>query len=192
MEVRFAFVRHAMSVDNEAWLLGLPWPGITDAPLCSRGREMLPSIAAVLSEWRPDMIISSPLRRCIDTATAIASAAATPVEIDYGLTEIPHNDGDLPPPPDFLASARSDLAVHGQRAICCWSDPVQTRAVRVIRELANRPERKICLVGHRGWLMTFAGHDIENGEVICLKAEFVLDDLGRNSTMTITKIPRMW
>lgn len=191
-EVRFAFVRHAVSVDNEAWLLGLPWPGIPDAPLCSRGREMLPDVAAVLAEWRPNLILSSPLRRCIDTARAVADATAARVEVDYGLTEIPHNDADLPPPPDVLAKAQPDLIVHGQHAIYCWDDPAEAMAVRVIRGLANRPEGRICLVGHRGWLMAFAGLDIDNGDVICLKVEFEAGDLAGNSAMTVARIPRMW
>jgi broad specificity phosphatase PhoE len=191
-EIRLAFVRHAMSVDNEAWRFGLPWPGIADAPLCSRGREMLSSITAVLGEWRPDLIVTSPLRRCIDTATPVANATEARIEVDYGLTEVSHNDGDLPPPPEVLAKVRPDLIVNGQHAICYWEQPAQARAMRVICELASRPERKICLVGHRGWLLALAGLDIENGEVICLKVEFAVGDSATNSEMTITRIPRMW
>jgi broad specificity phosphatase PhoE len=192
LEVRFAFIRHAISVDNEAWLLGLPWPGIPDAPLCGRGRAMLLEVAAVMAEWQPDLIVSSPLRRCIDTARAVADTTAAGIEIDYGLAEIPHNEGDLPPQPDVLASEQPDLIVHGQDEIDCWDGPAKARAARVIRGLAQHPKRRICLVGHRGWLMAFAGLDIENGEVICFKVEFEAGEVTSSSAMTVTRIPRMW
>lgn len=169
--LRVAFVRHAMSIDNEAWHNRLPWPGIRDAPLCQSGKDSLWHISTTLGAWKPDVVICSPLARCIETAQAICHVTQATLTVNYALSEIYHTDGDLPPSPEQLKSHHADIAV-------VWSandnDFIQNRARRFLASLGQIESRRICLVGHRAWLKAISGSDIANGECVVLEVEIYL------------------
>ncbi|WP_298357052.1 histidine phosphatase family protein [Rhodoblastus sp.] len=66
--------------------------GREDIPLTEKGVVQAQALAQrIKRDWRPDAIYTSPLKRCIATADAIAAATAAPVhtmenlaDIDYG------------------------------------------------------------------------------------------------------------
>lgn len=186
-EVELLFVRHAMSIDNEAWLLGLPWPGLVDAPLCGRGYQTLPQIAGEVARWSPTLIISSPLKRCIQTAQAISSVVKAKIEIDYRLTEIVFNDGDRPPTPRQIKTMYPDLNVRCSNKANSGTYCVRKLATKLVRELAIADEKKICLVGHRGWFNSFVNEDIGNGEMVYLKVESKTTDFQNSILVTVNR-----
>lgn len=175
--LRLLFVRHAMSVDNYAWRKGFAWPGIPDAPLCREGLDSLKRIASSLSAWNPEIVISSPLTRCIQTARAICFQSGASLSVDYALTEIIITHGDRPPPPEELKALHADISV-----ISCNNDgeSIMQRVEHLFSRLSSLNDRRICLVGHRGWFETVTGQDIDNGEVVILEI-----DLAKPTQITI-------
>lgn len=83
-------VRHGLTAATGNALSGRT-PGI---PLDDRGRAQAAAIAERLSQVRLDAIISSPLERCAQTATAIAEQqkACNEVTIDDRLIEVGYGD----------------------------------------------------------------------------------------------------
>ncbi|MGN6679456.1 MAG: MSMEG_4193 family putative phosphomutase [Streptosporangiaceae bacterium] len=83
-------VRHGLTAATGNALSGRT-PGI---PLDDRGRSQAAAIAGRLSQVRLDAIISSPLERCAQTATAIAEQqlACNEVTIDDRLIEVGYGD----------------------------------------------------------------------------------------------------
>jgi ribonuclease H / adenosylcobalamin/alpha-ribazole phosphatase len=78
-------VRHAAT----AWS-GTRYCGRTDAPLSSVGREQLAPLVAYLSSVTPGgtTVITSPARRCRETAAAIADRLGGELRVDDRLREI--------------------------------------------------------------------------------------------------------
>ena len=60
----------------------------SDTELSQRGREQAEKIALVLRKQRVDAIYSSPLKRAVDTAKAIARACGLEVKVAFELREI--------------------------------------------------------------------------------------------------------
>ena len=60
----------------------------TDAPLTDTGREQAEVLGRYLATLRLDAVISSPTRRCVETATAIAAHHGLNVKTDADLREV--------------------------------------------------------------------------------------------------------
>ena len=54
-------------------------------PLTASGRDAASMLGELLAERRPDAVVSSPLRRALETAEAIASASGLEVAVDERL-----------------------------------------------------------------------------------------------------------
>ncbi|HLG00023.1 MAG TPA: histidine phosphatase family protein [Acidimicrobiia bacterium] len=97
-------VRHGSTAPNERGvLLGQGNdPGLTDA-----GREQATAVAHALAGVTPLMIWSSPLRRCLETAGAIAAAhdALPPTAVEPRLAEIDYGEWEGVPLADLPAEA---------------------------------------------------------------------------------------
>ena len=61
--------------------------GQLDTDLSDLGREQAAAAAEVLAKRQPQVIVSSDLRRALDTATALAERSGVPVAIDTRLRE---------------------------------------------------------------------------------------------------------
>lgn len=61
--------------------------GQIDIPLNSTGREQAAELATAMERIRPDVIVSSPLRRAVDTAEATGERLGIPVRTDARLLE---------------------------------------------------------------------------------------------------------
>ena len=59
----------------------------SDVGLSERGLSQAESIAPILAREQPAAIISSPMRRAVETATPIAQACGLPVQIEPALHE---------------------------------------------------------------------------------------------------------
>jgi broad specificity phosphatase PhoE len=76
-------VRHARTALNADGRLR----GHLDPPLDGVGRREADDLAIVLASLRPVRVVSSPLRRAVETAQAIATRASVPVVIDQRLCD---------------------------------------------------------------------------------------------------------
>jgi broad specificity phosphatase PhoE len=82
--MRLILARHGETASNRDGL-GL---GLEDVPLTERGRHQAEALAEALAEVKIAAVYSSPLRRALDTAEAIASRHGLEVAVDEGLTEM--------------------------------------------------------------------------------------------------------
>jgi glucosyl-3-phosphoglycerate phosphatase len=137
--------------------------GQLDTDLTELGRTQAKSAAELLATRSPMRIVSSDLRRALDTATALGDASGVPVDVDQRLREthlgdwqgLTHHDVD-----DLLPGARS-----AWRADATVAPPggesrvdVARRSVPVVRELldsemqwgADGASAPIVLVAHGG------------------------------------------
>lgn len=81
-------VRHPQTVMNA----GGRYIGRSDSPLTETGREQLRWLREVAAFWQPELTLSSPLGRAVDTARAISGTVEVRVledlqEIDFGQAE---------------------------------------------------------------------------------------------------------
>ena len=81
--MRLLLIRHAESVGNRELRL----QGRTDFPLTTRGRRQADELAASLAERQVIAVYSSPIRRTLDTAEAIAGRLGLTVEVQAALQE---------------------------------------------------------------------------------------------------------
>jgi len=61
--------------------------GITDVELTEKGREQAKVLASAVSDKNINVIISSPLKRAVETGRIVADACNIPIEIDARLLE---------------------------------------------------------------------------------------------------------
>ena len=84
------FVRHGQTAHNRDGRL----QGRADVELSTRGLEQVARLATRLSTTDIAAVVSSPLRRARQTATAIAAVAGCEVEVDDRLIELDYGDWD--------------------------------------------------------------------------------------------------
>lgn len=108
------------------------WGGDDEDPgLDAAGQEQARAVAAVLAalpeEERPRRVISSPLRRCRETAAPLAAILGVPVEIEPAVGEIPTPIALTPQErPAWLRQAfAGDWAdIQGDRDYLAWTAQV--------------------------------------------------------------------
>jgi phosphohistidine phosphatase len=101
--VQLILVRHAKAA-----------PGKPDAlrPLTSSGRHAATMLGDLLAERRPDAVVSSPLRRALETAEAIALAAGLEPVVDDRLA-----------PGATLEGVRAAAAGRGETVVAVGHQP---------------------------------------------------------------------
>ena len=135
--------------------------GHLDSNLTAEGHDQAAAAAPVLAELAPDRVISSDLRRAVDTAEVVAAACGLPVKFDARLREthlghwqgrtVAEIDRDYP---GAIAAWRSDPA---------WAPPggesriaVVARSRPVVDELeaefADARSETVLLVAHGGMI----------------------------------------
>jgi 2,3-bisphosphoglycerate-dependent phosphoglycerate mutase len=82
MPTRFLLLRHAESTHPHVFN-----GGETDVPLSPRGERQALAIAPVLATFTPHVVVSSAMRRAVQTARPIAEACAAPLRIEADLHE---------------------------------------------------------------------------------------------------------
>jgi broad specificity phosphatase PhoE len=84
MSLRLVLVRHA----STAWSADRRLEGWQDVPLSSGGRAQAEAVGRALAEHRLAAVYSSPLRRAVDTAAAIAAPHGLEVRTEAAFTEM--------------------------------------------------------------------------------------------------------
>jgi broad specificity phosphatase PhoE len=144
--------------------------GQLDTDLSDLGREQAAAAAEVLAKRQPLVIVSSDLRRALDTATALGERVGLPVSVDTRLREthlgdwqgLTHLEVDAMAPGARLAW-RDDArwAPHGGESRV----DVAARSIPLVTELLERhdewgvddPERPVVLVAHGGLIAALTG-----------------------------------
>ena len=156
---RLVMLRHGQTEFNA----GSRMQGQLDTELSDLGRDQAVAAAEVLAKRQPLLIVSSDLRRALDTAVALGERSGLPVEVDTRLREthlgdwqgMTHLEVDAAAPGARLAW-RNDAtwAPHGGESRV----DVAARGVPLIAELfadqtewgTDGPERPVVLVAHGG------------------------------------------
>ncbi|MGV0717045.1 glucosyl-3-phosphoglycerate phosphatase [Mycolicibacterium sp. XJ662] len=156
---RLVMLRHGQTEYNA----GSRMQGQLDTDLSELGREQAVAAAEVLAKRQPRVVVSSDLRRALDTAVVLGDRAGLPVLVDTRLREthlgdwqgMTHLEVDAVAPGARLAW-REDArwAPHGGESRV----DVATRAMPLVTELVadqpdwglEAPERPVVLVAHGG------------------------------------------
>ena len=124
--------------------------GRTDLPLTDEGREQAEMLAEKTAGLNLDRIISSPMRRALETADAVSRKCGIPVEPDDRLIEQDYGiyEGKDRQNPGFLDNKRMFAYRYpGGESMM----DVAYRVYSLIEELKrNYPDEKILLVCHGG------------------------------------------
>ncbi|MGK2869000.1 MAG: glucosyl-3-phosphoglycerate phosphatase [Mycobacterium sp.] len=156
---RLVLLRHGQT----EWNAGSRMQGQLDTDLTDLGREQANAAAEVLAKRQPLVVVSSDLRRALDTATALGERSGLEVSIDERLREthlgdwqgLTHLDVDAVAPGARLAW-RDDArwAPHGGESRVDVAD----RSLPLVAEIiaaqsswgADEPDRPVVLVAHGG------------------------------------------
>jgi len=156
---RLVMLRHGQTEYNA----GSRMQGQLDTDLSDLGRDQAVAAAEVLAKRQPLVIVSSDLRRALDTAVVLGERAGMPVLVDTRLREthlgdwqgMTHLEVDASAPgarPAWRENAR--WAPHGGESRV----DVAARSLPLVAELVaeqpewgvDGPERPVVLVGHGG------------------------------------------
>lgn len=155
--MKIILVRHGETLWNEA----ARCQGQTDVELSPRGKEQARLLANRLAEEKIEAIYSSPLRRALDTAQAVAGPHGLTVIVRDNLKEM--DQGELEGKtfaelkelhPDFLQAWRQDptgLRVPGGESL----EELQERAWQVIEEIRSQNQlSQVVAVSHHITILT--------------------------------------
>jgi probable phosphoglycerate mutase len=168
MRVRhLVMLRHGQTEYNA----GSRMQGQLDTDLSELGRDQAVAAAEVLAKRQPLMIVSSDLRRALDTATALGERAGMPVMTDIRLRETHLGDWQ------GLTHVEVDEIAPGARL--AWRDDarwaphggesrvdVARRSLPLVEELVAEqsewgvvegPDRPVVLVAHGGLIAALTG-----------------------------------
>ena len=156
---RLVMLRHGQTEYNA----GSRMQGQLDTELSDLGREQAAAAAEVLAKRQPLLIVSSDLRRALDTAVALGERSGQPVLVDTRLRETHLGDWQ------GMTHLEVDAAAPGARL--AWRDnarwaphggesrvDVAARSMPLLAELVadqtewgvDEPERPVVLVAHGG------------------------------------------
>ena len=138
--MRLILARHGETASNRDGL-GL---GLQDVPLTEKGRHQAEALAEALAGVKIDAVYSSPLRRALDTAQAIASRHGLEVVVDEGLTEMDVGELDgLTLRGDARTATRSSCRAGWAKRRGRCACPAAARAFRRCRTARRESVRRM-------------------------------------------------
>ncbi|MGI5459192.1 histidine phosphatase family protein [Streptomyces sp. CA-249302] len=147
--------------------------GHSDIDLTERGRQQAVALAAWSREYEPEVVVSSPVRRAVETATPSAAAVGVPLhvvdelrEVDFGVAEGHTLDELARADPDMVRRFRADPVAHPFPGSESPADAA-LRSARALRAIAGQyPGRRVLVVAHntllRLGLCTLLGVPVKN------------------------------
>jgi 8-oxo-dGTP diphosphatase len=125
-------VRHGTARPRDAWARA-----DADRPLIASGRRQAAALTTLLACWRPELLLSSPWRRCVDSVTPYASTANVKIRTKGGLSERGFRRD-----PDKARKHLLALLDRGRPAALCTHRPVLAGVLRALRERTVRDQVK--------------------------------------------------
>ena len=158
--MRLLLIRHAESVGNRELRL----QGQAEFPLTERGRRQAEELAASLAERQVIAVYSSPIRRALDTAEAIASPLGLTVEVQAALQE--YDFGKLSgltwpeireQRPQLIEQLLSDSADYPEYPGEEGREPFRQRVCKALWGISERhaEEESVAVVTHAGPVAVF-------------------------------------
>ena len=152
-------IRHAEPARIEA----LPGDGPADPPLTEEGLVKARRVGAWLAVEGVDHIVSSPLRRALETAGPLGKRLGREPEIVEGIGEFDRRDASYIPfeelPRDHV---KFSAMVEGRWSdVEGWADPLSFReqVVTTIEDLVARfPGSRVAIFTHAGVINVYLGH----------------------------------
>jgi broad specificity phosphatase PhoE len=152
---RLVLLRHGQTDYNTAGRM----QGHIDSMLTETGRAQAAVVAPEVAQLGPDRIISSDLRRAVDTAEVVGAAANLPVKLDPRLRET--NLGEWQGRTVAEIEADYPGAIAAWRSDPAWTPPGGESRIEVVRrarpvvdeldeEYADNPEGIVVMVAHGG------------------------------------------
>jgi 2,3-bisphosphoglycerate-dependent phosphoglycerate mutase/probable phosphoglycerate mutase len=152
---RLVLLRHGQTDCNIAGRM----QGHLDSLLTEVGQAQAAAVAPELARLGPDRLISSDLRRAVDTAEAVAVAANLPVKLDSRLRET--HIGDWQGRTVAQVEQESPGAIAAWRSDPAYRPPGGESRVEVVRrsrpvideldeEYADNPQGIVVMVAHGG------------------------------------------
>ena len=173
-------IRHGQSTFNAAFEATGIDPLHFDAPLTDLGHRQAEAARAQVARLPPpDLVISSPLTRALQTSLAIFGGAGVPVEVTCRHREHLGNSCDVGRPPAALAAAFPDLAFDHLDDPWWHRGPADHRGVPVEPDevfasrvadfagwIAAHPAEVVMVVGHGSFFRQLAGRPFANCEIL--------------------------
>jgi 8-oxo-dGTP diphosphatase len=117
-------VRHATARPRDAWARA-----DGDRPLVASGKRQAMALAALLQCWRPDYVLCSPWRRCLQTMDPYAAASGVRVRTKGGLSEAGYRRS-----PGKARRHTHHLLETAHGGALCTHRPVLEGVLRALRE----------------------------------------------------------
>jgi glucosyl-3-phosphoglycerate phosphatase len=172
------FVRHGQSEFNRIWALTGRDPQIRDAPLSALGHAQVEAASPMALALRPDLIITSPLTRAIQTTLGLFGTDVAPIVVDAIHAERITNTDDVGSAPGDLANRFSALDFSELRDPWWPTGPLdelgvplesdesfEGRVAEFCRSLTLRPQARIVVVGHGNFFGALLGRHLDNCEI---------------------------
>lgn len=171
-------VRHAQSLCNAAWLSGGAEPSVVDTPLSPEGERQALALRAVLREFSPDLIVSSPLGRALRTAE-LCGSGRWPTYVHAALQEHVKGPGDLVESQEAVLTRYPRLRPACSLGIISgaagdYVEPLEALDERIGHFsgwLRRRDGARVVVVGHRAYFLRWLRRDFGNCETVELTAE---------------------
>lgn len=181
---RVLFLRHGESQAN------VTGRDIPDPLLSDDGRKQARSWADHIGALRVDLVLTSPLRRAVETACIVFSCESTPIEVCYAARELWwHHRQNVLGPVTQLRSLLQSIPRGGDVigvAETSSGDPShasggEVASVARLRQLlAQRPEHSVAVVCHYLLIKELTGCASHNGE-------FLVCELTANGQLQVTE-----
>ncbi len=124
-------LRHATSRPRDVWPRA-----DAERPLVASGRRQAISVGELLRCWRPEHLLSSPWRRCVDTLEPYVAATGVKVRTKGGLTESEYRRH-----PDKVRKHMAGLLERDQASCLCTHRPLLEGVVAELRRACPKPLR---------------------------------------------------
>jgi glucosyl-3-phosphoglycerate phosphatase len=173
------FIRHGQSEFNRIWAATGRDPLLRDAALSDLGHAQVEAGMPIANALRPDVVISSPLTRALQTTTGLFGRNDNvPIEVSALHAERITNTDDVGSTPKQLTE-RYPWLDFSQLSDPWWPvGPLDELGVPVESEssfekrvadfklmIAARPEARIAVVGHGNFFAALLGRHLDNCEV---------------------------
>ena len=131
-----------------------------DPPLSETGREQARSLARWLEPERIDVLYASPLRRALETATALADAKGLEIVIEPGVVELDHDSPFYVPLEELKQTDYERWREAMQGGLYAGIDVEgfqRTVVASIERIVAANPGARVAIVCHGGVINGWAG-----------------------------------
>ncbi len=180
-------LRHAESAWNAVFSRSRIDPGLPDPPLTEAGRRQAEEAARRLAGRGVERLLASPYRRTLETAAIIAAKLDLPIEVEPLVRERFAFSCDIGTPASLLRRDWPQLDFAGLPEIW-WGGLIESDRSLAARCRAFRrrlgedsADGRVAVVSHWGFLLAFTGRRFDNGSLLVVERQRILEDGDRGA-----------